>query len=161
MNLFTSFSLYPSDSPVFLGQAAASAGRFGFSEYRVLGTFREPRVFNTSADALVTGTLEQQIRSSFNFARRGAGVQIARRLTRDVSATVAYQIQRTRVFDQNIDPADQLLIDRAFPQVRLSSFSGLAHRRHARRRGRPGAGALSQRQRPARGARASARKSAS
>ncbi len=124
VNLFTSFSLYPSDSPVFLGQAApASGSRFGFSEYRVLGTFREPRVFNTSADALITGTLEQQIRSSFNFARRGAGVQIARRLTRDISATVNYQIQRTRVFDQNITSADQLLIDRTFPQVRLSSFS--------------------------------------
>ena len=123
-NLFTSFSLYPSDSPVFAGQAPApSAGRFGFSEYRVLGTFREPRVFNTSADALLTGTLEQQIRSSFNFARRAAGVQLARRLTRDVSATVNYQIQRTKVFDQNITQEDQLLIDRTFPRVRLSSFS--------------------------------------
>jgi outer membrane protein insertion porin family len=123
VNLFTSFSLYPSDSPVFLGQAAASAGRFGFSEYRVLGTYREPRVLNTSADLLLTGTLEQQIRSSFNFARRAAGVQVARRLTRDISATVNYQIQRTKVFDQNITTADQLLIDRTFPQVRLSSFS--------------------------------------
>ena len=35
-----------------------------------VGTFREPRVFNTSADAFVTGDFEQQIRSSFNFARR-------------------------------------------------------------------------------------------
>jgi outer membrane protein insertion porin family len=124
VNLFTSFSLYPSDSPVFLGQAApASGSSFGFSEYRVLGTYREPRVLNTSADLLLTGTLEQQIRSSFNFARRAAGVQVARRLTRDLSATVNYQIQRTKVFDQNITTADQLLIDRTFPQVRLSSFS--------------------------------------
>jgi len=124
-NLFTSFALYPSDSGLFQGQSAStSSSRFGFSEYRVLGTFREPRLFNTSADALLTGTLEQQIRSSFNFARRGAGAQLARHLTRDVSATVAYQIQRTQVFDQNIAPADQLLIDRTFPQVLLSSFSG-------------------------------------
>ena len=124
VNLFTSFSLYPSDSPVFTGQTApTSTGTFGFSEYRVLGTFREPRIFDTSADALLTGTLEQQIRSTFNFARRGAGVQVGRRLTRDVSATAAYQIQRTQVFDQNVSPSDQLLIDRTFPQVLLSSFS--------------------------------------
>ena len=124
-NLFTSFALYPSDSGLFQGQSAStSSSTFGFTEYRVLGTFREPRLFNTSADALLTGTLEQQIRSSFNFARRGAGAQLARHLTRDVSATVAYQIQRTQVFDQNIAPDDQLLIDRTFPQVLLSSFSG-------------------------------------
>ena len=43
---------------------------YGFSEYRVLGTFREPRVFGTAADAFLTGIVEQQIRSSFNFARR-------------------------------------------------------------------------------------------
>ena len=124
-NLFTSVSLYPSDSKLFEGQSVStSSSTFGFTEYRVLGTFREPRLFNTPVDALLTGTLEQQIRSSFNFARRGAGLQLARHLTRDVSATVAYQIQRTQVFDQNIAPADQLLIDRTFPQVLLSSFSG-------------------------------------
>jgi outer membrane protein insertion porin family len=124
VNIFTSFGLYPRDSPVFAGQSGgSSSGGFGFSEYRILGTFREARVFNTAADLSVTGSLEQQIRSSFNFARRGAGVQVGRRLTREVSVTGNYQLQRTRVFDQNVLPADQLPLDRAFPQVRLSSFS--------------------------------------
>jgi outer membrane protein assembly factor BamA len=124
VNIFTSFGLYPRDSPVFAGQSSgSSSGGFGFSEYRILGTFREPRVFDTAADLSVTGSLEQQIRSSFNFARRGAGVQVGRRLTRELSVSGNYQIQRTRVFDQNVEQADQLLVDRAFPQVRLSSFA--------------------------------------
>ena len=71
----------------------------------------------------LTGTLEQQIRSSFNFARQSAGAGIARRLTRALSISGNYQIQRVRLFDQNISPADRLDIDRLFPQVRLSSFS--------------------------------------
>ncbi len=124
-NLFTSFSLYPRDSPVFAGQPAApSASGFGFTEYRILGTFREPRVFDTPADLSITGTLEQQIRSSFNFSKRSAGVQVGRRLTREVSVSGNYQIQQTKVFDQSVGETDQSLIDRAFPQVRLSSFSG-------------------------------------
>ena len=124
VDLFTSLSLHPKDSPVFANQPAPSgSGGYGFPEYRVQGTFREPRVFDTAADAYLTGTLEQQIRSSFNFARQSAGAGIARRLTRTVSVTGSYQIQRVRLFDENISKEDQLDIDRLFPQVRLSSFS--------------------------------------
>ncbi len=36
----------------------------------------------------------------------------------------SYQIQSTRLFDQRINPVDRHTIDRLFPQVRLSSFSG-------------------------------------
>jgi len=125
VDLFTSLSLHPKDSPVFAGQpSSASIAGYGFPEYRVLGTFREPRVFDTAADVYVTGTLEQQIRSSFNFARQSAGAGIARRLSRTLSVTGNYQIQRVRLFDQNINPRDRLEIDLLFPQVRLSSFSG-------------------------------------
>ena len=35
------------------------------------GTYREPRVFDTNADAFVNLTFEQQRRSSFNLSRRG------------------------------------------------------------------------------------------
>jgi outer membrane protein assembly complex protein YaeT len=124
VDLFTSLSLHPKDSPVFAGQpSSTSIAGYGFPEYRVLGTFREPRIFDTSADAYITGTLEQQIRSSFNFARQSAGAGIARRLTHTLSLTGSYQIQRVRLFDQNINPRDRLEIDLLFPQVRLSSFS--------------------------------------
>ena len=114
VNLFTSLSLHPRDS---------SIGGYGFTEYRAIGTFREPRLADTSLDALITGTLEQQIRTSFNFARRGVTVEVGRRVASHVSVTGSYQIQRTRVFDANVAASDLLLIQRLFPDVRLSSFA--------------------------------------
>ena len=122
VNLFTRISLRPEDSPVVAGKALPASG-YGFSEYRVLGTFREPRVLGTAADAFLTGTVEQQIRSSFNFARRAFSAEVARRLTPRVSAGGNYQIQRTELFDEKIAITDKLLVDRLFPQLRLSSFS--------------------------------------
>jgi outer membrane protein insertion porin family len=92
-------------------------------EYRLIGTYREPRVFDTAADAFINLTFEQQRRSSFNFSRRSVSVDIARKLTRTVSLTGSYQLQRTTVFDQRLEPEDLLLVDRLFPQNRLSSFS--------------------------------------
>ena len=77
-NLFgknRSVNLSPgSASAAGLSRSADSAGDtgYGFSEYRVVGTFREPRVFGTAADAFLTGIVEQQTRSSFNFARRAS-----------------------------------------------------------------------------------------
>ena len=94
-------------------------------EYRAIGTFREPRVFDTAADAFINLTFEQQRRSSFSFARRSLSADIARKLSRTLSATGSYQIQRTSVFDEQLADTDPLkpLIDRLFPQFRLSSFS--------------------------------------
>jgi outer membrane protein assembly complex protein YaeT len=122
-NLFASISLHPKDSPFFAGQSASTSsdGGYGLTEYRLVGTFREPRVFDTTADAFISGTFEQQIRTGFNFARRGASVDITRRLSSVVTVTGGYQLQRTRVFDSTVDPA---LIDRVFSQFLLSSFSG-------------------------------------
>ncbi|MGC4083264.1 MAG: outer membrane protein assembly factor [Vicinamibacterales bacterium] len=93
-----------------------------FRSTRALGQFRQPRILGSRADFRVTGTLEQQIRSSFNFARRSVFAEIAVRLPKSLSASGGYQIQRTRVFNQNVDPALQRDIDRLFPKVRLSSF---------------------------------------
>ena len=123
-NLFTSVSLHPKDSPFFAGQSqSGDSTGFGFTEYRVLGQLREPKIFGTTADTLFTGTLEQQIRSSFNFSRRSATAEVARKFTSKVSGSVSYQIQRTRVFDVNINEVDILPLDRIFPDVRLSSVS--------------------------------------
>ncbi|MGE3510817.1 MAG: outer membrane protein assembly factor, partial [Vicinamibacterales bacterium] len=121
INLFTRVSFRPQN---FSGRSPSTAGGgYGFSEYRVIGTYREPRVRGTAADAFLTGTLEQQRRASFNFARRAFTAELLRRLTRQVSVTGNYQLQRTELFDERIDPGDRLLIDRLFPQVRISSFS--------------------------------------
>ncbi len=116
-NFFASVSLHP--------EASSSSGRLGYglTEYRVLATLREPRLFDTQVEGVLNGTFEQQIRSSFNFSRQSATAQAARRLTRTVGVSGAYQLQRTRVFDNKTDPFDQPLIDRVFTQVRLSSFS--------------------------------------
>jgi outer membrane protein insertion porin family len=122
VNLFTRVSIRPNDSGVTpLGTTTFSG--YGFSEYRILGTFREPRVFDTTADAFLTGTIEQQIRSSFNFARRALSTEVAKRLSPRVGVGGNYLIQRIELFDEKIAPADKLLVDRLFPQYRLSSFS--------------------------------------
>jgi outer membrane protein insertion porin family len=108
VNFFSSVSLHPQSS---------------FVEYRTIFTFREPRVFNSGADALMNVTSEQQTRSGFDFSRHSASVDVARKLTRAVSITGSYQIQRTSVFNELLKPEDRLLIDTRFPKVRLSSFA--------------------------------------
>jgi outer membrane protein insertion porin family len=117
VSLFGSISLHPG--------RLSSSSRVGyeFTEYRVLGTFREPRLFDTGVDGIISGTIEQQIRSSFNLARRSVSAQASRRITRNVGVSGAYQLQRTQLLDVVVNPADQPLIDRVFLQVRLSSFS--------------------------------------
>jgi outer membrane protein assembly complex protein YaeT len=92
------------------------------AQYRLGGTYREPRVFNTLADVFLDVTFEQQLRSSFDFRRRSANALIARRLSRTVTISGSYQIQRTEVFNNNVSADQQPLIDRTFPKVRLSSF---------------------------------------
>jgi outer membrane protein insertion porin family len=114
VNAFTSISLQRNPS-------AAPSAAIGVPEYRILGTYREPRLFGTAADAVVTGTVEQQIRTSFKFARRRASAEVARHLTRSVSMIGSYQIERTRVFDELAQ--EEPYIRRLFSQVRLSSFS--------------------------------------
>ena len=114
VNLFSSVALHPPHD------AIAS-----FTEYRLIGTYREPRILDTAADAFVNLTFEQQTRSSFDFRRRGVSAELGRRLTSAVALQGSYQIQRTEVFNERLDPSDPLvpLIDRIFPRVRLSSFS--------------------------------------
>src|SRR5207247_10635086 len=97
---------------------------YTFRDYRLLGTFRAPRAFGTPADFLVTGFLEQGVRSSFDFTKKGARVELARHLTPTLSVSGRYVIERDNVFDERFASADQPLIDRLFPQVRLSTVSG-------------------------------------
>jgi outer membrane protein assembly complex protein YaeT len=127
-NLFgknRSINLYGSVSLHLQNQAAFATGP-RFTEYRLLGTYREPRLFNTAADGLLTGSLEQQFRSSFSYRRNAITAQAARRLNRDWSVTGAYQIQRTELIETNVDPSLGPLIARLFSTepLRLSSFGG-------------------------------------
>ena len=123
LSLFTRVSLRTRD-PAVDSTAPSDVGGYGFNEYRVVGTFREPRPFDSPGDLLVTAFLEQAIRSSFNFSRRGVRAEYARRLRPVLTVGGRYALDRTRLFDEKILPEDQLLIDRLFPQVRLSTLTG-------------------------------------
>ena len=75
VNLYTRLSLRPK-SPEPDGTERSG---FGFSEYRVVGTFREPRAFGVNADLSLTAAVEQGVRSSFNFARKGVNAELVHR----------------------------------------------------------------------------------
>ena len=123
LNLFTRVSLrLRGQSVTDPGGDPTEGGGYGFHEYRVVATYREPRVFGTSADALVTSYVEQDVRTSFNFNRRGTSVEAVRRITPAVSMSGRYSMERTRLFDEQFSEEDALLIDRLFPKVRLSTL---------------------------------------
>lgn len=123
VSLFTRVSLRSRD-PAIDAPDPSDTGGYGFNEYRVLATFREPRPFAAAGDLQLTGFIEQAIRSSFNFARRGVRLEYARRASDQLTVSGRYAFDRTRLFDEKIEPDDRLLIDRLFPRVRLSTFTG-------------------------------------
>ncbi|MGE0705316.1 MAG: POTRA domain-containing protein [Vicinamibacterales bacterium] len=127
ISLFTRLSFRSAVSPGAPGEGDSGGSPFGFVEYRVLGTFREPAVFGSNADAFLSGTAEQQRRPSFSFTRRAFSAEVARALGSRFGLSGNYQIQRTQLFDERFTE-DVRLIDRLFPQVRLSSFSTSAVR---------------------------------
>lgn len=122
LSLLTSVSLRPTDPGV--NDPGDAQGGYGLNQYRVVGTFREPRAFGTAGDAQVSAFLERGIRSSFNFDRRGTRAEYARRFGRGLTALGRYSYDFTTLFNTKIAVADQLLIDRLFPQVHLSSLFG-------------------------------------
>ncbi len=129
VSLFTRVSLRARD----VGQAdgtepvdrPGAEGSYGLNEYRVFATYREPRVFGTRADALVTGIFDQAVRTRFSFATREARAELGMRLSPRYSVMARYSVQRTTLFfDESFPEQDRPLIDRLFPQVRLSKFAG-------------------------------------
>jgi outer membrane protein assembly factor BamA len=128
ITLFTRVSLRTRDTQpntVQLNPPEVIQSDYGFHEYRALASYREPRLFRTSADILVTGIVEQAFRPSFNFARRVVQAQVGNRLSDLYTVSGAYSFQRTRLFDiRASEDEEPWLIDRLFPQVRISKFSG-------------------------------------
>ena len=112
------------------------------------------RIFDTLVDGLITLTVQQQFRSSFDFRSQGVTAEATRKLSRTVSLIGTYQLQNTNVYNENVSPADQSAIDRVFPKVLLSSFSRVGAARHAQRSDRSDERRVLQRLRPARRERA-------
>ena len=96
---------------------------YGFHDYRGLFTFREPRAFGTTGDAQFSAFVDQSRRTSYSFNRKGVTSEYARRLS-TYTVTGRYTFDYTKVFESPISAQDQLLIDRLFPQVRLSKILG-------------------------------------
>lgn len=120
IDLFTRLSLRPSDP----APGTTNTTPFGFAEYRVVGTFTQPRAIGGNADLSLTAAAEQGRRSSFNFARKGINAEVSRRLGPGLRAYGRYSFGTTRTFDERLSLEDQARIDRLFPQVRLSAFAG-------------------------------------
>jgi outer membrane protein insertion porin family len=132
VNLFARASLRSRDRTLLESVTptgiAVAEGVYGFNEYRVFGTYREPRVFNTRADLLVTGILDQAIRSSFNFISREVRVETGLRVGQRFSLATRYAYRQTRLFDERFTGAEKPLIDRVFPELGISKFSASAIR---------------------------------
>ena len=122
LDLYTRVSVRPNDVSTDPADPANTTGA-GFIEYRVVGTFRQPRAF-WSSDVVMTAATEQGRRTSFNFSRKGANADVLRRLSPTIRVSTRYSFSTTRTFDERLDPEDQATIDRIFPQVRLSAASG-------------------------------------
>ncbi|MDP3719139.1 MAG: POTRA domain-containing protein [Acidobacteriota bacterium] len=101
------------------GIEGGNAAGYGLNDYRGLFTFREPRAFGTTGDAQFSAFIEQGLRSSFDFNRKGVTADYAKRFT-GFTVTGRYTFDYTKLYNERIAPDDQLLIDRLFPQVRLS-----------------------------------------
>ncbi len=132
ITLFTRVSLRTRDAQaesLQLNPPETIESSYGFHEYRALASYREPRLFRTSAEILVTGIVEQAFRPSFNFARKVVQAQVGNRLSDLYTVSGAYSFQRTRLFDIRAAEDDEAwLIDRLFSQVRISKFSGTIFR---------------------------------
>ena len=120
IDLFTRVSVRRQDD----ADAEAPQSSFGFNEYRVLLNYREPRAFRQSGDVLVSGFVEQAIRPSFDLFSRGVNAELRREIGRTMTGSVGYTYGQNRVTNEQLQPEDRPLVDRLFPELTLSSFSG-------------------------------------
>jgi outer membrane protein assembly complex protein YaeT len=120
VSLYTRVSLRPRSVP---DNPDLDGTGIELSEYRVVGTYRQPRWFGPN-DMTVTAIVEQGERTSFSFSRRGVNFDVVRRLSASVRASGRYSFSSTRTFDERLSEEDEAAIEKAFPRVRLSGFSG-------------------------------------
>jgi outer membrane protein insertion porin family len=96
----------------------------GINEYRILVAYREPLFMGLPFDFTATVNVDQAIRSTFDFNRRQVFVEGSHRFGSSVAVAGRYSLSENRIFNARIDPESALDVDKLFPQVRLSAFSG-------------------------------------
>jgi outer membrane protein assembly factor BamA len=119
--LFTRLSLGSRNAP---DDPTADGRGLEISEYRVTGSYRAPRAFGSGIDAVLSATAERAIRTSFTFVRRAINAEGLHRASSHTSLFARYALDSTELYDTRIPEEDQPLIDRLFPQIRLSAVSG-------------------------------------
>ena len=117
-NLYTRLSLRPNSDQT-------NRNLFGFAEYRIVGTYREPHALRSYGDLTATVAAEQGVRTGFNFSRKGANTELTHRFSPTIRGSARYSFATTHIFDfdETLPESDQLTVDRVFPQVRLSTMS--------------------------------------
>jgi outer membrane protein assembly factor BamA len=120
LTLFGRLTAKPKSVP---GDPEQDGQGFGFAEYRASVTYTERFAFRSNATVLIGASTEQAVRTSYNFARRLASAAVTKPMTARTSLSTRYSLESTRLFDERISEQDQPLIDRLYPQVRISMLS--------------------------------------
>lgn len=122
LDLFTRVSVRRKNDPLPPPGPAPSGGALGFNEYRVLATYREPRAVGRDWDVLVSGFVEQAIRPGFDLFSRGVTAQVTRS-SGTAATAVGYRLGNNDTSNRELNREDEDIVDRLFPNVRLSSFT--------------------------------------
>ena len=122
MDLFTRVSVRRKNDPP-LSVPAETRGALGFNEYRVLATYREPRAIGRDWDVLLSGFVEQAIRPGFDLFSRGVSAQLTRSAGVATGTSVGYRLGNNDTSNRELNREDENIVDRLFPNVRLSSFT--------------------------------------
>ena len=123
IDLFTRVSVRRKNDPP-VPVPAETGGALGFNEYRVLATYREPRAIGRDWDVLVSGFVEQAIRPGFDLFSRGVTAQLTRSSGAASGSAVGYRLGNNDTSNRELNREDENIVDRLFPNVRLSSFTG-------------------------------------
>ena len=122
IDLFTRVSVRRKNDPPLL-VPAETGGALGFNEYRVLATYREPRAIGRDWDVLMSGYVEQAIRPGFDLYSRGVTAQLTRSSAGATITAVGYRLGNNDTSNRELNREDEDIVDRLFPNVRLSSFT--------------------------------------
>ena len=122
LDLFTRVSVRPKNDPP-PPAPVETGGALGFNEYRILATYREPRAVGRGWDVLVSGYAEQAIRPGFDLFSRGVSAQLRRSSGAAAGASVGYRLGNNDTSNRALNREDENIVDRLFPNVRLSSFT--------------------------------------